>query len=903
MGKRGKKFGGARGRGGRGGFRPRSRADFKEIIKENKLYEAYYNHLVHEGDPAEKDQFWDALKRDLPISFRFAGSKGRALAVQKLLQERYIPEIRAIGRHDDQEVVPPSAIPWYPDELAWSMTTSKNVIRRHQPFKSFQKFLVSETSVGNISRQEVVSMIPPLLMDIRPGMTVLDLCAAPGSKSAQLIEMVHAGEEARVGKHLRDLARRENREASPGGLEIQAELTDAEDVDLGPDDGRATGLLIANDVDFKRSHMLIHQMKRLNSPNLIVTNHDATMFPSIRLRPEPGSNGKPPTNQYLKFDRILADVPCSGDGTPRKNVNVWNTWNPGNALGLYPTQVRILVRALQMLKPGGRVVYSTCSMNPVENEAVVAAAIRRCGGSAKIQIVDCSQELPGLRRRPGFLSWAVMDKTGRWWSSWKQVEEHKAKAGPHGLERMVEGVFPPAGLADSDESISDILPLDRCMRVYAHHQDTGAFFITVLEKLGEIKARPESEEKKREPRPSTISTQPPAPSITAVAESIAAEPDEGRPLEKVDVLDKILPPTIDDFADASATARQNRENAPNTAAAGSKRELDVELEGVDEIMANKRVKVREEPEEVMAVGQEDRQVHWPPPPAADRGPASSEPPRPVMKPSGRSAEEPFKYMQPDHDDLTTIYDFYQLRPEFPRDRFMVRNASGTPVKIIYYTSQLAKEILTENEGKGIKFVHCGVKMFMKQDASKLGTCGWRIQSEGMPIVEGWIGEERIVRLYKQETLRKLLIEMFPRFTNDGWKKLGEIGERIRDMKMGCSVLRIEASAAADGFRERMTLPLWKSFHSLNLMLPKEDRQAMLLRLYNDETPLIPMTLQAGQGKIAGSRAEDRGLESHPEDGGGEKSETNGDTETNGLHVADDAVPEQPNEDAMELAPE
>ena len=69
------------------------------------------------------------------------------------------------------------------------MTTPKNVVRRFKPFASFQKFLVAETDVGNITRQEVVSMIPPLVIDVRPGMTVLDMCAAPGSKSAQLMEL------------------------------------------------------------------------------------------------------------------------------------------------------------------------------------------------------------------------------------------------------------------------------------------------------------------------------------------------------------------------------------------------------------------------------------------------------------------------------------------------------------------------------------------------------------------------------------------------------------------------------------------------------------------------------------------------------------------------------------------
>lgn len=182
--------------------------------------------------------------------------------------------------------------------------------------------------------------------------------------------------------------------------------------------------------------------------------------------------------------------------------------------------------------------------------------------------------------------------------------------------------------------------------------------------------------------------------------------------------------------------------------------------------------------------------------------------------------------------------FYHLSPRFPRDRFMVRNIEGEPAKTIYYTSALVRDILTENEGKGLKFIHGGVKMFMKQDVQGEGVCKWRIQSEGISILEGYVGEERVVRLYKRETLRKLLIEMFPKVTDDGWKKLGEIGERVNSIGMGCCVLRIEPTDDVDGFSERMVIPLWRSLHSLNLMLAKEDRTALLLRIFNDSTPLV-----------------------------------------------------------------
>ena len=79
--------------------------------------------------------------------------------------------------------------------------------------------------------------------------------------------------------------------------------------------------------------------------------------------------------------------------------------------------------------------------------------------------------------------------------------------------------------------------------------------------------------------------------------------------------------------------------------------------------------------------------------------------------------------------------------------------------------------------------------------------------------------------------------MFPKVEGGGWQALGEIGERVRDIGMGCCVLRVERSHESDGFNQRMTLPLWRSLHSLNLMLPKEDRKAMLLRLFNEDIPL------------------------------------------------------------------
>lgn len=719
------------------------------------------------------------------------------MPVRQRLKDHYVPEISAI-EYEGTTVEPPVAIPWFPDQLAWQMTTPKNVVRRFPPFASFQKFLVSETSVGNISRQEVVSMIPPLLMSIRSGMTVLDMCAAPGSKTAQLIEMVHGGEEARMRKIVQDLRRREASEQSPKGDLVELELIDEEQEGDWSDKGRTTGLVVANDAEYKRAQMLIHQVKRLSSPNLIVTNHDGTMFPSIKLPSGPTCNGDHTKSRYLKFDRILADVPCSGDGTCRKNVNVWKDWVPGNALGLFSTQVRILVRALQMLKVGGRVVYSTCSMNPVENEAVISTAIKRCGGLSNVDLVDCSDALPHLQRRPGLKVWKVMDKTGRSWQSWSEVQETSAQDGIEGLGRLSEGMFQRDKGAES-------LPLERCMRIYPHLQDTGGFFITILEKIKEIRARPENEVKTVEPKP---------PIIAAVDEIESKPKYETDRLSKLDALDDIAPPHINgDASMQSAGARQNQENDPDESVTAKKRDLAADA---DAIASTKRLKTREPGDAVddpTPQGTAERQIHWPPPPGAQleaSHPKTLDLPEPTSPKSNqqryvkarphRPYEEPFKYLPSDHPELKSIRDFYQLSSNFPMDRFMVRNATGHPAKTIYYTSELARSILTENEGKGMKFVHCGIKMFVRQDVQKEDVCKWRIQNEGLSILEPWVGEERVVRLWSKKTLRHLLVEMFPKVDGKGWRDLGEIGERVKDIGMGCCVLRIEPSEGGDGFR-------------------------------------------------------------------------------------------------------
>lgn len=840
---RGNKRGGRGGRGGgRGGNKGRggggdkaytdNRQSFDQVNKENEKFERYYNALNIVPEGPEREAFWTAIRRELPNAFRFCGSKGHALSVRKNLTERYFPLLKDI-KHNDKPVEMPQEMSWYPEGLAYSMTTPKNVIRKYEPFKEFQKFLVSETGVGNISRQEQVSMIPPLVLDVQPHHSVLDLCAAPGSKSAQLVELLHMNEEERVQKALQ---------------RARGQLKEAEGEEAHMSDfGRTTGLMIANDVNYQRAQMLVHQVKRLNSPNLVVTNHDATMFPSIEL---PSSNPKHP--KYLKFDRVLADVPCSGDGTARKNPNVWKDWSPQNALGLYITQVRILVRSIQMLKAGGRVVYSTCSMNPMENEAVVSSAIERCGGISKVKLLSTTDQLPALKRSPGLNDWSIMARSGQIYESWPEAQQFE----PEG-SKVVPGMFPP----EAEEKI----PLENCMRVYPHQQDTGGFFIAILEKQSEVKAKPEPECKCS--NRNWVYEEPQKAPITAILNEAAElkTNENGLELKSADKLSTgPAPSTV--VNDESSAARAN-EPADESVANGKRKAEDQPAES-NGVAKKSKTAAGEDDNAAMADAEAGASV------AVDGAvndavktapfektvPADVQP-APRRRRGDDAIEESFKYLDPAHPELESIYSYYNVHPSFPRERFLVRNPSGDPVKGIYYSSTLVRDILTANEGRGFKFVHAGVKMFQKQDVQKQpGVCAWRIQTEGLPILEGWVGEERVVHLYRRSTLRLLLTEMFPRVGgaegSEGWRQLGEIGARVRDLGMGCCVLRVhgkddaphgieggEGVSEDDSFEESVTLPLWRSLHSLNLMLPKEERRAMLLRLYNEDVDLVNHTMK------------------------------------------------------------
>lgn len=170
-------------------------------------------------------------------------------------------------------------------------------------------------AAGAYYLQEPSAMAPAELLEPQPGERVLDLCAAPGGKTTQL---------------------------------------------AGKMQGR--GILVCNEIHPKRAVILASNVERLGIANALVLNeHPARLAERFALW----------------FDRVLVDAPCSGEGMFRKHDAAGEDWSPETVRMCARRQAEILDSAAEMLRPGGRLVYSTCTFSPEENEGSVAAFLER----------------------------------------------------------------------------------------------------------------------------------------------------------------------------------------------------------------------------------------------------------------------------------------------------------------------------------------------------------------------------------------------------------------------------------------------------------------------------------------------------------------------------------------------
>lgn len=216
--------------------------------------------------------------------------------------------------------------------------------------------------------QEASAATAVMALEPHPGECILDLCASPGGKTTQMAELMNN-----------------------------------------------MGLIVANDTTPKRLRALLANLSRLGVVNTIVTQWDGRNYPDLGI----------------VFDKALVDAPCSSEGKAREEPELRQGADINFVRSISSTQKGLLRRALELVKPGGIVVYATCTFAPEENEAVVAYALQK----VPCELLPINLPVP---HSPGLIEWQ-----GRVFG-----EEMK-----------------------------------KCVRIYPHHIDSGGMFLAKLRKL------------------------------------------------------------------------------------------------------------------------------------------------------------------------------------------------------------------------------------------------------------------------------------------------------------------------------------------------------------------------------------------------------------------------------------
>ena len=185
-----------------------------------------------------------------------------------------------------------------------------------------------EHILGYYYIQSFSSFIPPLVLNPGEADIVLDLCAAPGSKTTELGEIMNN-----------------------------------------------KGTIVANEIQLDRLKSLVHNIDRMNQMNAGVTH----------------SKGEQLNTIYADYyDKILVDAPCSGLGIVQKKIEVNDWWTLERVRHLSELQLKLLVSAIKMLKIGGGVVYSTCTLTVEENELIIDKILKKY----PVKVVDFGIQIP-----------------------------------------------------------------------------------------------------------------------------------------------------------------------------------------------------------------------------------------------------------------------------------------------------------------------------------------------------------------------------------------------------------------------------------------------------------------------------------------------------------------------------
>ena len=207
-------------------------------------------------------------------------------------------------------------------------------------------WLAKCSAEGSVSRQEVVSTVPVAMLGIERGHVVLDLCAAPGSKTLQALEL--AGD----------------------------------------------GAVIANELSASRACVLARRCSSQPAAAAVaVVQHKAQLFPTPAL-----------------YDRIICDVPCSGDGTMRKHPEKWRNWSPHLGRELHSRQLQIALRAMALLKVGGLMTFGFMSVKLFCIFWFLSCSFMFYHSMGSLFVCNCTPERAGER-------WCQLKPTVTWITS------------------------------------------------------------------------------------------------------------------------------------------------------------------------------------------------------------------------------------------------------------------------------------------------------------------------------------------------------------------------------------------------------------------------------------------------------------------------------------------------------
>lgn len=257
-----------------------------------------------------------------------------------------------------------------------------------QPFAEFPEVMVLESSLkpGELGKtkehllgyyyvQEISSMLPMLALKPKAGDMILDLCASPGSKTTQAAAMM------------------ENE-----------------------------GTIIANELSMGRIGILNSNLERCGVMNTVVTRKEGVALCERLLK-----------KSQIKFDKILVDAPCSGEGTLRKSPRTFEMWNINMIKKIAGVQRQLASAAMKILKVGGEMIYSTCTLAPEEDEMIVDYLVKNFD-------VEVEQLNLPLKFREGVCSWEGRELSGE---------------------------------------------VKKCLRLYPQDNDTDGFFVAKIKKLSD----------------------------------------------------------------------------------------------------------------------------------------------------------------------------------------------------------------------------------------------------------------------------------------------------------------------------------------------------------------------------------------------------------------------------------